>query len=91
MEFSHKPVDWFSYSAGYTYIDNKRETEGYAFSKYALENLKHQLVGKVEARFLKYFSNQLIYRYNQRLDFLSYHLLDYKNFLSREMGWTFMG
>ena len=78
VEFSHRPVDWFSYSAGYTYIDNKRETEGYAFSKYALENLKHQLVGKVEARFLKYFSNQLIYRYNQRLDFLSYHLLDYK-------------
>ncbi len=78
VEFSHRPVDWFSYSAGYTYIDNKRETEGYALSKYALENLKHQLVGKVEARFLKYFSNQLIYRYNQRLDFLSYHLLDYK-------------
>ena len=78
VEFSHRLVDWFSYSAGYTYIDNKRETEGYALSKYALENLKHQLVGKVEARFLKYFSNQLIYRYNQRLDFLSYHLLDYK-------------
>ena len=78
VEFSHRPVDWFSYSAGYTFIDNKRETEGYALSKYALENLKHQLVGKVEARFLKYFSNQLIYRYNQRLDFLSYHLLDYK-------------
>lgn len=78
VEFSHRPFEWLDYSAGYTFIDNRRDLSQSILSKYALANLKHQFVGKMEFKFMKYFTNQLIYRYNERLDHLSYHLLDYK-------------
>lgn len=78
LEFKHRPTSWLNYSAGYTFIDNKRKLSGNIFSKYALENLKHQFIGKLETKFLKYFTNELIYRYNQRLDLNNYHLLDGK-------------
>lgn len=78
VEFSHCPISWFKYSVGYTFIDNKRKFSATLFSKYALENLKHQFIGKLETRFFKYLSSELIYRYNQRLDLDNYHLLDGK-------------
>lgn len=78
LELKHRLNDWIKYSVGYTYIDNQLNFSEKVYSKYALENLKHQLVGKVENKFLKYFTNELVYRYNERLNSHSYHLLDEK-------------
>ena len=77
VEFSHSPVDWFSYSAGYTFIDNKFHVDNNLYSKYALENLKHQFIGKAEFK-VGGFSNEVVYRYNQRMDLGDYQLLDNK-------------
>jgi iron complex outermembrane receptor protein len=43
-----------------------------------MENLKHQVVAKLETRFFRNLSNQLIYRYNERVTTGSYQLLDSK-------------
>ncbi|MEC5156136.1 TonB-dependent receptor plug domain-containing protein [Chryseobacterium sp. MP_3.2] len=67
-----------SYSVGYTYIDSKSSQPDNAISRYVLENLKHQFVAKVEHKFLKNFTNQLIYRYNERVNTGSYQILDEK-------------
>lgn len=74
FEANLKPVNWFFLGVGYTYIDNKF-TKTTNFSKYALENLKHQLVARLQNNFGK-FSNQLIYRYNERVSTGSYNVLD---------------
>lgn len=66
-----------SYSLGYTFIDNQFKGSGTTLSKYALENLKHQLVGKLENKW-KGFTNQFIYKYMERVNLGSYHLLDEK-------------
>lgn len=78
IELRHKPVEWFRYSFGYTYIDNRLAFSNSLLSKYVLDNLKHQFVTKVENKFFKYFTNELIYRYNERLNADSYNLLDEK-------------
>lgn len=67
-----------SYSIGYTFLESKSEQPENSISRYALENLKHQFVAKVENKFLKNFRNQLIYRYNERVSTGSYQLLDAK-------------
>ena len=74
FEANLKPVNWFFLGVGYTYIDNKFTTTT-NFSKFALENLKHQLVARLQNNFGK-FSNQLIYRYNERVSTGSYNVLD---------------
>lgn len=66
-----------SYSVGYTFLDNKLNQET-IFSKYQMDFLKHHLVGKLENRFFKNFTNQLVYRYQERANRYSYHLLDEK-------------
>lgn len=76
VELVHRPFSWLNYSAGYTYIKNSRKEETQLLSKYALENLEHQLVGKLGLNFTKSISTQFVYRYNERLDTLSYHILD---------------
>lgn len=77
LEFNHHPTKWLNYSAGYTFIDNKLHLSENLFSKYALENLKHQFIGKLEWK-IKNISNEWIYRYNQRLDLGTYQLVDTK-------------
>lgn len=67
-----------SYSIGYTFIDNSFKQPGNLISRYVLENLKHQLVLKLENTFFKNFTNQLIYRYNERVTTGSYQILDEK-------------
>ncbi len=66
------------YTLGYTYIDNKLRDLNDLNSRYALDNLKHQFVAKLQTKFLTYFTNELAYRYNDRLNSGSYHLLDEK-------------
>lgn len=78
LEFRHQPIKEFSYSAGYTFIDNKRKFSNHLLSKYALENLKHQVIVKAETHLFKYLIPELSYRYNERLNFDSYHILDGK-------------
>ena len=66
-----------SYSAGYVFLENKVQNKE-LFSRYVLDNFKHQLIGKLENKIWKYFTNQLNYRYQERITGQSYHLLDEK-------------
>ncbi len=67
-----------SYSVGYTFLESNYEQPSGLISRYVMENLKHQLVAKLEVLFLKKFTNQLIYRYNERVSTGSYQILDEK-------------
>ncbi|WP_312768319.1 TonB-dependent receptor domain-containing protein [Epilithonimonas sp.] len=73
-EFKHQLFDFLNYRLNYTYLDNQyKNTE---LSRYALTNLRHQFVGQIDVKFLKFFSNQLIYRYMERVNLGSYNTLD---------------
>jgi len=74
IEFKHQLFDFLNYRLSYTYLDNQyKNTE---LSRYALQNLRHQFVGEIDVKFLKFFSNQLIYRYTERVNLGSYNTLD---------------
>ncbi len=83
-EFKHQLFDFLNYRVNYTYLDNQYKNTG--LSRYALQSLKHQFVAQLDVKFLKFFSNQLIYKYSDRLVLGSYNTLDeqlnfrYKNF-----------
>lgn len=77
-ELNHRVNDWLKYTVGYTYLDNKINQPGNFLARYALDNLRHQLIAKLETRFLKNFTNEVAYRYNERLNNGSYHLVDEK-------------
>ena len=62
---------------GYTYLDNKMK-KSELLSKYVAENLRHQLITTFNTSFLGHFSNQLSYRYLERVTTDSYNLLDEK-------------
>lgn len=76
LEANHQVNSWLSYAVGYTYLDNQRLKDE-VISRYSLDNLKHQFVAKLKNQF-KGFSNELIYRYNERVSLGSYNLLDDK-------------
>ncbi|MDN5423659.1 MAG: TonB-dependent receptor [Chryseobacterium sp.] len=78
VELSHRVFDWLKYTAGYTYLDSKIKESDDFVSRYILDNLQHQVVAKLETRFLKYFTNELVYRYNERMNLGTYNLLDEK-------------
>ncbi|KXH78284.1 TonB-dependent receptor plug domain-containing protein [Chryseobacterium kwangjuense] len=84
FELSHRAFDWLKYTAGYTYLDSKISRSGEFVSRYILDNLKHQVVAKLETKFLKYFTNELVYRYNERMNLGSYNLLDEKLSFARK-------
>lgn len=65
-----------SINLGYTYLDKNLKYSDQAYSRYSLDNLRHQFVVKVEHKLLKNISNQIIYRYNDRVNLDDYHLLD---------------
>jgi len=73
-EFRHQLFSFLNYRLGYTYLDNQYKNE--ELSRYALQNLRHQFVAQVDVRFLKYFSNQLIYKYSERVNLGSYNIID---------------
>lgn len=66
-----------SYSLGYTYLDNSF-TQTSTFSKYALDNLRHQLTAEVVGKLAERITAQLSYRFLERVSLPSYHLLDSK-------------
>ncbi|MCS3869753.1 outer membrane cobalamin receptor [Chryseobacterium ginsenosidimutans] len=87
FELNHRLNDWLKYSVGYTYLENKLNSVGDFAARYLLDNLKHQFIAKLETRFLKNFTNELVYRYNQRLNNGSYNLLDEKlSFVKRDFS-----
>lgn len=76
VEANHQVNNWLGYSFGYTYLDNQNLDEN-IISRYSLDNLRHQFVAKLRNNY-KGFSNELIYRYNERVNLGSYNLLDDK-------------
>jgi vitamin B12 transporter len=78
VEINHRLSTWLKYSVGYTYLDTKIEESNDFVSRYVLDNLKHQFIAKLETSFLQHFTNELVYRYNDRLNLGSYNLLDEK-------------
>ncbi|WP_449387419.1 TonB-dependent receptor plug domain-containing protein [Chryseobacterium lineare] len=77
-ELNHRLTGWLKYTVGYTYLDNKLKNPADFVARYVLDNLKHQFISKLETKFLKNFTNEIIYRYNERLNNGSYNLLDDK-------------
>ncbi len=73
-EFKHQLFPFLNYRLGYTYLDNQYKNK--ELSRYALQNLKHQFVAQLDVKFLKFFSNQLIYKYSARVNLGSYNVLD---------------
>ena len=65
-----------SVSLGYTYIDNDLKEIDKPFSRYALDNLKHQFIIKSEQKIGKYFTNKIVFRYNDRVTLSNYYVLD---------------
>lgn len=78
LEVAQQVNSWLKYTLGYSYLDNKfKDTKGLV-SRYVLDNLKHQLVAKLQTKFLNNFTNELVYKYNDRLNLESYHVVDEK-------------
>jgi len=61
---------------GYTYLDSDIEINEGITSRYALENLKHQLTAGITLNYTKNLSHTISYRYADRLNLDSYGLLD---------------
>lgn len=78
VEFNHQLKYWLKYTIGYTYLDNRLNKPADFSARYLLDNLKHQIIAKLETRFLKNFTNEVVYRYNERLNNGSYNLVDDK-------------
>ncbi len=76
MEANHQVNNWLGYSVGYTYLDNQN-LDKTIISRYSIDNLRHQFVAKLRNSY-KGLSNELIYRYNERVNLGSYNLLDDK-------------
>lgn len=66
-----------SLNISYTYLDNKMKKSA-VLSRYVAENLRHQFIASFTKSFLKFFSNELSYRYLERVSTGSYNLLDEK-------------
>jgi len=65
-----------SFNLGYTYLDNEMKKSFRTYSRFSLDNLRHQLVVQLEHKMFKNISNQIIYRYNDRVNLEDYHLVD---------------
>lgn len=78
FEINHQIFSFLKYSLGYTYLDTEFSQTDQFVSRYVLDNLKHQLVAKLQIKFLKYFTKEFVYRYNDRVNLGSYNLLDEK-------------
>jgi vitamin B12 transporter len=75
---------------GYTYLDSDIEVDEGITSRYALENLKHQLTAGVTLNYTKHLSHTVSYRYADRLNLDSYGLLDSRVNLNikRNLTWN---
>ncbi|WP_018676498.1 TonB-dependent receptor [Riemerella columbina] len=78
VSLNQKVTPWLKYDLDYTYLENEYQNPEQLLSKYALENLKHQFVGKLNIDFTKNLTNEWAYRYSERVNLGSYNLLDTK-------------
>lgn len=74
-----------SYEVGYTYL-NSEFTQQETFSRYALDNLRHQFTANLNTRILPSLTTALSYRFLDRVTLPSYHLLDSK--INKRQGQT---
>lgn len=74
---------------GYTYLDSDIKVNEGITSRYALENLRHQLTAGFTLNYTKHLSHSVSYRYADRLNLDSYGLLDSRINLSikRNLTW----
>lgn len=63
------------FNAGYTFIKGQKATNQ-AFSRYALENLNHQVVASVVLKYGKNIRHSIMYRYADRVNLPDYHVTD---------------
>ncbi len=65
----------------YTWLNpkiQKQTDDEFSFSHYALENLKNQLVARINLGFLKHYNVGLTGRYDQRVNYKDYFIVDAK-------------
>lgn len=75
VNFTLKPARFISITGGYTFIDAEQVSD-LGFSKYAFENLKHQVQGGVTLFYAKTISHSINYRYCDRANLPDYNLVD---------------
>lgn len=63
-------------SLGYTFIEDEVKSSSAAYSRYAINSLKHQVVGSYTMEWFKNFSNSAAYRYLERTSGVSYTVFD---------------
>ncbi|HMP98600.1 MAG TPA: TonB-dependent receptor [Cyclobacteriaceae bacterium] len=62
-------------SLGYNYIQADK-IESLDFSRYALENLNHQVISSVQLKYTRKLSHSIYYRYADRVNLPDYHVFD---------------
>jgi iron complex outermembrane receptor protein len=76
MNFSWSPASMpFKLNGGYTYINAEKANEE-TFSRYALENLKHQVVAGITLRYAKSLHHTINFRYCDRVNLDDYNVVD---------------
>jgi vitamin B12 transporter len=64
------------FQIGYTYIDAEKLDTEVAFSRYALENLRHQFTSQLEYRILPQLTHSLHVRYSDRVNLDDFTVVD---------------
>jgi vitamin B12 transporter len=75
LNFTLKPNRFIAIMGGYTYIDADKASD-LSFSRYAFENLKHQVQGGITLFYSRTISHTINYRYCDRANLPDYHLVD---------------
>ncbi len=75
LNFTWKPAAAFQLTGGYTYLEADKVTD-LGFSRYALENLQHQVLAGITLFYTKTISHSINYRYCDRANLPDYHLVD---------------
>lgn len=60
----------------YTYINKASLTQSENYSKYALENLRHQVSGGVTLQYFQWLEQSIYYRYSDRVNLPGYQVVD---------------
>lgn len=75
LNLTWKPAKIIAVNVGYTYINADKVSDA-GFSRYAFENLNHQVQGGVTFSYAKSISHAINYRYCDRANLPDYHLVD---------------
>lgn len=62
---------------GYTFLDNNLNDLNVNFSRYTLNSYVHQFNTQLTTQFISFLKQHISYRYNERVNGASYHLLDF--------------